>query len=209
MNDLPRLHVVTDDPVLARDDFLGMARTVMEAGAGRLALHVRGPHTEGRTVYEIVERLRPTAADTGALLVVNDRVDVALALGVRAVHLGTRSLAPGPVRRLLGSDGRIGLSCHGVDAVAEAASGDGDYVFLGNVFATASHPDREGLGLDVLTDAVAGARPFPVLAIGGVQVGRVAEVRSRGAHGVAVLGGVWGAGSPADAVTDYISALGG
>lgn len=207
--ELPRVHVVTDDSTLARDDFPQVAEAVMEAGAGRIALHVRGPHTAGRVVYDIVDRLHPVADGAGSLLVVNDRVDVALALDVRAVHLGTRSLGPGLVRRLLGQDGRIGCSTHGADAVTEAASAGADWVFLGNVFATASHPDREGLGLEVLEEAMTAVQRVPLLAIGGVDVDRVAEVRARGAHGVAVLGGVWGAASPVDAVTDYISALGG
>jgi thiamine-phosphate pyrophosphorylase len=205
--DIPRLHVVTD-AILARADFPRVAAAVTRAGAGRLALHVRGPHTTGRAVYDIVDRLRPVADDVGASLVVNDRVDVALALDVRAVHLGTRSLAPEAVRRLLGPDGLIGCSTHGVDAVAVAASAGVDYVFLGNVFDTASHPEREGLGAEVLADAVVVADAAPVLAIGGIDVRRAAELRQAGAYGVAVLRGVWDAGSPADAVTDYISALG-
>lgn len=207
MRDIPRLHVVTDDSVLARDDLPRTAGVVMEAGAGLLALHVRGPHTRGRAVYDIAAGLGPVAAEAGSVLVVNDRVDVALALGLGAVHLGRRSLEPVEARRLLGPEGLIGRSSHGVADAAEVASAGADYVFLGNVFGTASHPDRAALGLAALADAVAAAEPVPVLAIGGVDIHRVAEVRANGAHGVAVLRGVWDADSPADAVTDYISAL--
>lgn len=207
MDGIPRLHVVTDDSVLARGDFPEVAGEVMDAGGGRLAFHVRGPHTTGRKVYHIVDRLRPVADGAGTLLVVNDRVDVALALDVRVVHLGARSLGPGPVRRLLGRDRRIGCSTHGLEAAAGAASAAVDYLFLGNVYATASHPGRKGIGPGVLAEVAEAVGQVPLLAIGGVGVDRVAEVRARGAHGVAVLSGVWHAASPADAVTDYISAL--
>ena len=77
---VPRLHVVTDDLVLGRTDFLPVARALLEAGGDALALHVRGPRTDGRTIYELVHEL-VTREQSGGHVFVNDRVDVALTAG--------------------------------------------------------------------------------------------------------------------------------
>ncbi|MDX1494426.1 MAG: thiamine phosphate synthase [Longimicrobiales bacterium] len=203
---IPRLHVVTDDEVLGRPDFPEMAAAVVDAGGEEVALHVRGPHTAGRTVYTMVTALREAASAAGALLVVNDRIDVALATGLGAVHLGARSLAPAEARRLLGDDVLIGRSIHDEEAAVAARA---DWLFFGHVFATPSHPGTPGRGPEALARAVGAAAGVPVVAIGGVDPSRVSEVTAKGAYGVAALRGVWDASDPAGAVRDYISALGG
>lgn len=205
---VPRLHVVTDDRVLGRPDFPGMAAAVLVAGAGGVALHVRGPHASGRAVYELMSELRETAGTTGALLVVNDRVDVALAVGLDAVHLGGRSLPVAEARRLLGDEVLLGRSAHDDREVAHSVADGADFVLFGHVYATPSHAGREGRGVEALAHAVEVAAGRPLVAIGGVDVSRVAEVRAAGAYGVAALRGVWDAAEPGSAVRDYISALG-
>ena len=206
---VPRFHVVTDDAILADADFCEAAREVLEAGGSALALHVRGPRTTGRAVHGIVEELAPVAVDAGALLVVNDRVDIALAVGGVGAHLGARSLETSRVRRLVGQDVPLGRSVHSVDEAAAEADAGADYLLFGNVWSTPSHPDREGVGVQTLLRAVEAAGRVPVLAIGGVTPDRAAEVRQRAAAGVAVMRGVWGRAAPGNAVTEYISALGG
>lgn len=203
----PRLHVVTDDAILTRPDFLQTAEAVMDVGREAVALHVRGPHTSGAAVYEIVTALRPFARRAGSELVVNDRVDVALATDLGVVHLGSRSLAVAVVRRLLGEGARIGASAHGVRGVQACRVEGADLVLLGNVYETASHPGRPALGEEVLREAVGRAGDVPVLAIGGVDVRRVERLTACGAYGVAVVSGVWCAPDPAGAVSEYISAL--
>lgn len=204
---LPRLHVVTDDAVLARPDFLGVSEAVLAAGGPELALHVRGPHSTGAAVYDIAKRLQPAAERVGALLVVNDRVDVALALGLVGVQLGVRSLRLREVRRLVGPEALVGRSTHD-DVGARSAVDDGaDFVLFGNVFETPSHPGRPGRGIDALRRVVAAAGTTPLMAIGGVAVGHATAAIDAGAHGVAVLSGVWGAHAPDEAVREYLSAL--
>ncbi len=206
---LPRLHVVTDDSVLARPGFREDARAVLEAGGPEVALHVRGPHAAGAAVYALTRALLGVAEQAGAWLVVNDRVDVALALGLTRVHLGARSLPCGEARTLLGGRGVIGCSAHDPQELEGTTAAGADFVFFGNVFATASHPGRPGTGLDGLAAAVKGAGSVPVLAIGGVDTERIDDVWIAGAHGAAVLSGVWSASDPAARVRGYISALRG
>lgn len=219
MRAFPRLHVVSDDVVLAREDWLHSARTVLEAGGSSLALHLRGRSTPGALIYELAQQLLPEAARHGATLIVNDRVDVACAAGVHGVHLGKRSLSPKVVRTLVGADCTIGVSCHSEAEVAGAGRNGADYAFFGNVFATASHPERPPLGVAALqrvTTGLQGSAPgsdqidqrlLPVAAIGGVGPQLVSEILDAGADGVAVLSGVWAAPDPGVAVSEYISAL--
>lgn len=199
---IPRLHVVTDDRVLARTDFAAAALEVLEAGGAGVALHVRGPRTSGRALYRAAAGLIRPARRTGSWLVVNDRMDVALVLGINRVHLGGRSMPAAVARRLLGPDVHVGRSVH---SAAEAGGDDGriDYLFAGAVFATPSHAGVAPGGIDVV-GAVAGASPAPVVGIGGITAGRTARVLSAGARGVAVIRAVWDAPSPGDGVRCFL-----
>ena len=136
---------MTDDEVLARCDFAEQAAEVLEMGGASLALHVRGPKTDGRLLYDIAAHLRPTAEETGSLLLVNDRVDVAIATRLRAVQLGRRSLKIEDARALM-PWASIGVSCHDDVEVAQARSSGVTWIVLGNLYETESHPGRTGLG---------------------------------------------------------------
>jgi len=203
---LPRLHVVTDDRVLAREGWTRAAAGVLAAGGAALALHVRGPRTGGATLFELARALLPEARGSGALLIVNDRVDVALVAGTDGAHLGRRSLPVREARSLLGH-AWLGASVHEPEAAGPVRSEGADYAFLGTMFRTPTHPDATGLGPDALARAAGGAVGFPVLAIGGIGPRRVGAVRAAGAYGVAVVSGVWDAGDPASAVARYLEEL--
>jgi len=205
--DVPRLHVVTDDRVLAEPDFVERAREVLRAGGPRLALHLRAPERSVRMLVERVAALGDAARASEATLVVNDRVDVAMAFpaAVSGVHLRGDSLATGDARRLL-PDALVGRSVHGVDEVGSEDAAAADYLVVGTVWATPSHPGRPGACLPLVREAARAAQP-PMVAIGGVTVERAASVRAAGGHGVAVLRAVWDADDPADAVCALLGAL--
>jgi thiamine-phosphate diphosphorylase len=193
--------VVTDDGVLARGDFEARAREVLAVGGGEVALHLRDPRTSGRRLYELAVALTPAAREAGALLLVNDRVDVALAAGTDGVHLGGRSLLPADARRLLGAGRWIGASVHD-RAEAEEVAGGVDFLVVGTLYPSASHPGREGAGPGLLA-GMADLR-VPLVAIGGITPERVGEVRAAVAHGVAVLRGVWDSDRPEESVREYL-----
>lgn len=224
---IPRLHIVTDDQILAHPDFETRAREVCEvietreatdrgvvggAVEAALALHLRGPRTTGRKLTHLARVLKRHAAASGVVLLVNDRLDIALAVGVAGVHLGARSLPPTEARRLLRANrllgvGRLmGVSVHTENEAVEAAESGADYLFVGPLFETPSHPGvaarRAGL-----MDRVASRVELPVVGIGGVTPERTAEVIARGAHGVAAISGIWEAPSPPDAVQAYLDAV--
>ncbi len=199
---LPPLHVVTDDAVLHRADFPALARALLEAGGPDLALHLRSPGTPGGRLETLAAELVPVRSGSGAWLVVNDRVDVAAAVGADGAQLGRRSL-PLEAARRVATDLPLGASVH--DEAEAAAARGADWLVAGTIWATPSHPGRAGGGEHHLASMVAAAAA-PVVAIGGVTVERVAAARAAGAAGVAVIRGVWHARDPLVALDAYLSA---
>lgn len=205
--DIPRLHLVTDSDTLERPGFVAQAVSAMAAGGARVAVHVRGPRSTGRGLYETAMALGPAARSTGALLLANDRLDVALAANLGGTHLGERSLPVPEARALVGLERVIGASVHDLEALLALDAGGANYAFVGTVYETASHPGRAGLGTTALARMLDEVPGIPVMAIGGIVPDRVGDVLQAGAFGVAVLRGVWSAEDPAAAVLDYLAAL--
>ena len=129
-------------------------------------------------------------------------MDLALVAELDGVHLKERSLSPAVARGLLPQGSRIGVSAHEPEG-AGAAAADADYLMVGTVFATPSHPDRAGSGPAGVARFRA-AVGLPLIAIGGVTPERVPELLAVGAYGVAVLRGIWSAPDPAAAVAGYL-----
>lgn len=203
----PRLHVITDDSILAREEWTARAASVLEAGGAGVCLHLRGPRTDGAVLYRLATALLPRARAEGALLFVNDRVDVALAAELDGVHLAARSLPVGAARALLPPSRWVGVSCHDAAGASTAQREGADYAFLGTIFPTPSHPGVTGMGIAGLEETVSGLDGLPIVAIGGIDPARVTDVLVAGASGVAVVRGVWGARDPAEAVGQYLVAL--
>jgi thiamine-phosphate diphosphorylase len=203
---VPRLHVVTDDDVLARSDFRALANALIRAHGDRVALHLRSPAGDVGRLHETAEAVARRAGRSGTPLLVNDRADVAMAMDAFGVQLGRRSIPVQAARSLLGEDRAIGYSAHGADEAASAVASGADFVLLGTIWETPSHPGREEQGLGLVRNAVA-RTAAPVLAIGGVTPDRAREARSAGAYGVAVVRGVWEAADPVAAAGMYLEAI--
>lgn len=201
--DLPRLHVVTDARVLERPDFLDAARDLL-ASQPPIVLHLRGG-VGGRLLHDLATELLPAARAASALLFINDRIDVALTAGADGVQLGQGSLPVAIARELLPAPARIGASVHDADEAIAALGAD--FLMVGNIWETATHPGRPAAGTRQLRQVAAALPAPPLIAIGGVTPERVAEVRLAGAHGVAVLAGIWSAPSPSQAAFRYLEAL--
>jgi thiamine-phosphate diphosphorylase len=202
----PALHVVADNAAIEAAGFQQTAVALMQLGGDRLALHVRAHGMPGGRFFDAVAGLSKSAAETGAWLIINDRVDVALAGRITRVLVGKRSLPMGTVRALMGSDATIGYSAHSADEAAQAARDTANFVMLGTIYETASHPGRAGSGVKLVHD-VSAQVALPVVAIGGITPARVSEVMAAGATGVAVLRGVWHRSDAEAAVQEYLDAF--
>jgi thiamine-phosphate pyrophosphorylase len=161
-----------DDPKLA-DDLLSAASV----------LQIRLKGAPRADLLRIATWVRRLTAARGALLVVNDDLEAALAAGADAVHLGQEDLPLAEARARVGQRLLIGVSTHDLEQVARAVAGGADYLGFGPVFATGSKADPDPVvGLDGLAAAVRTAAPIPLVAIGGITQARAREVAAAGAH---------------------------
>lgn len=192
---LPRLHAITDERVARRPDLLDVARELATGGGSELAFHARGRELSGLEHYELAVGLSESQT---VRLFVNDRLDVALAVPSAGVQLG-RGSVPVSAARALNPRWWIGKSVHDL-AEAEAARTEGaDYLVVGPVFATATHPGRLPLGVKQLQAIAAAVDGLPVVAIGGITADRVRDVRNSGAYGVAAIRALWDDADPVSA----------
>lgn len=180
-----RLYLVTDpDGCRGRD----LAWVVAEALAGGVTLvQLREKRATTREFLERARRIKPVCDEAGVPLVINDRVDVALAVGAAGVHLGLKDMPYADARRLLGPRAIIGLTVHDMAELEEARATDADYFGLGPAFPTRTKPDAPApWDMDEYARACALAGR-PVAAIGGIGPHNGQTVLAAGAHGLAVL----------------------
>ncbi|HEX5818647.1 MAG TPA: thiamine phosphate synthase [Gemmatimonadales bacterium] len=192
---LPRLHAVTDGDVLARADFLERLTAIATLGS-RVAVHLRDRDADARTFWQLVERAAPVVRQHGAMLVVNARPDIAAMVHAHAVQLGDADLSVDDARRVA-AHALVGRSVHELDEGRRAVGDGADYLLVGNVHQTPSHPGRPGLGLARLSEFLELGRP--VIAIGGITPEAADAVHAVGAWGVAAIRAVWDAPDPAAA----------
>ena len=201
---IPVVHAVTSDEIVSRTDFIDVACAVMAALGARGALHLRAGRITAARLQKLAAGLEAAQAITGAWLVVNDRVDLALGSRARGAQLTSRSLRVADARRAAPGLA-IGASVHSLDEAQSASAEGAAWLVAGHVFATTSHPGQDGRGLPFLR-AVAQAVTIPVVAIGGVRPEHCRVLRASGAYGLAVIRGVWDAPNAERAASDYLSA---
>lgn len=186
------VHLVTDrqrltgapDLAAARACLVRQARHAVDAGVD--FIQVRERDLEAADLVVLVGELVACARGTRTRVIVNDRVDVALAAGADGVHLRGDSMPVAAARRLAAASFIVGRSVHTRSEAAAAT--DADYLVAGAVWPTPSKPaSHAALGIDGFA-SIARASPVPVLAIGGVTVGRVDEIAAAGGAGVAAIG---------------------
>jgi len=184
---------------------LGIAGRALQGGV--TGILVRRPHGTAREVFELTRQLRPATRDLGCLLLVSDRLDVALAADADGVHLGARSLPSAAARRILRPGTLLGCSVHNLDEAGQAEEAGADYLLLGPIFPTASHPDATPVGLEAYREAVLRAT-VPVLAIGGVDRDNVGRVAAAGGTGAAAISAFYGVDDAAETARAFRSAFG-
>ena len=193
-----RLVVITDRALAAPRDVVAVVEAALSAGAP--AIQLRDKDADASQLAEAARVLLPLTRHHGALLFINDRLDVALSTGADGVHLGPDDLPVAAVRKRVAPDFLVGYSTDDPDEARRAVDTGADYIGCGTVYATRTKPDAgAAIGLARLNE-VAEAVPVPVVAIGGVTPERAPELARTHAAGVAVVGAVMAAPDPSDAV---------
>ncbi len=187
MRDFPVVHAVTDSIAVHQLDFLARAAAIMRALGPRGALHLRSSRIAGRRFNDIAVELAAVQDQTGCWLIVNDRIDVALAVRARGGQLASHSLSISDAR-LVAPALPLGVSVHSVEEAIEAEGAGASWCVAGTVFETPSHAGRAPARIDFIEE-VAGAVNIPVIAIGGIKPEDVGQLRRAGAYGVATIRG--------------------
>jgi thiamine-phosphate diphosphorylase len=204
----PSVYLVTDT-ALCRGP-AGVVETVRQAVLGGVtAVQVRDPRVTTRELAALATAVLDALRGTGIPLIVNDRADVALAVGADGVHIGQHDLHPVAARRLMGPEMHLGLSVSSYAELAEALGlppGTVDLLGVGPIRDTPSKTDASpALGFDGLA-RICAASPLPCVAIGGLGVGDVVDLMASGAVGVAVISAICGRSDPRAAARDLATA---
>lgn len=204
---MPRydLCVITARSDRLRRDHLDVAGAALQAGCPMLQLRAKDLST--RNLLSLGARLRQLTRDCGALLIVNDRVDIALAVEADGVHLGEQDLPISIARRLLGKQAIIGASAATPERAIAAKSHGASYIGVGPIYSTSSKADAGDAIECAAIEQIKDAAGLPVLAIGGITRDNVATVIRAGADGVAVISAVSEADDMAGATSALLDAI--
>lgn len=199
-----RLCVIT--PATADLSWMEALRAVLDAGAPMVQIRTKEGTDAQR--YRVCAEAAAAVRASGTTCVVNDRVDLAMAVTADGVHLGADDLPVRAARRILGPGALVGATVRGPDDARRAVGDGASYLGAGPVFPTSTKVGLpEPIGVDGLA-AICAAVDVPVLAISGITPERVVDCLTAGAHGVAVVGAVFGAANPGAAVRHLLEVIG-
>ena len=181
------IYLVTDDGCLQGRALIDCVREALE-GCVTLVQY-RAKTASSAEMYAEALQLKALCDSFNVPLIINDRLDIAMAVGAAGVHLGQDDLPCAAARKLLGEDYLIGVSAHNPAEAKAAMQSGADYLGCGAVFGTATKADVQKLGTDGLA-AICKAKGLPVVGIGGVTADNYREVRAAGADGAAIVSGI-------------------
>jgi thiamine-phosphate pyrophosphorylase len=201
----PDLIVITDDALSDEQMELGAARILAAVPPGSTALQLRDRGRTTRALLALAERLRALCGRHGAPLLVNDRLDIALAVGADGAHLGERSIDLADARQLLGPEAFLCVAVHDLAAVDAAARSGATAALVSPIYATPGKGAPRGPRF--VTEARTRAADVLLYALGGIDANRASECVRAGAHGVAAIRSVWAEPGGADAARDMVEVV--
>lgn len=181
------IYLVTDEGCLQGRALLDCVREALDGGV--TLVQYRAKTASSAEMYAEALQLKALCDSFKVPLIINDRLDIAMAVGAAGVHLGQDDLPCAAARKILGEDYIIGVSAHNPAEAAEALQSGADYLGCGAVFGTATKADVQKLGTEGLA-AICKAKGLPVVGIGGVTADNYREVRVAGADGAAIVSGI-------------------
>jgi thiazole tautomerase (transcriptional regulator TenI) len=195
MRPLPRVHAFTEETLLSAPE-LGVRAAAIAAAGSAVALHTRARGQSAKHLAAAAIRFMALARPPEAAVFVSGRPDIAAAVAAHGVQLSQHDLTPADARQVLGQ-GWIGRSVHSLEEAKQAIAEGPDFLVLGSIYETGSHPGQPAVGLSLIGEVASLGRP--VIAIGGITPERAAEVKAAGAYGVAAIRALWHAADPAAA----------
>ncbi len=199
------LYLITDQGATKGRELLTVVEEALAGGVRGVQLREKG--LSPRDACELAQELRLLTSRYGSRLLINDRVDIALAVGADGVHLPESALPVVVARELLGPSRLIGVSCHSPKGALEAQRQGADFVTLGPLYATPSKA-RYGapLGIPPLVEAL-GSLSIPLFALGGITLERLPELQAAGLHRIALISAILSARAPKAEADTFIRLL--
>jgi thiamine-phosphate pyrophosphorylase len=199
-----RLHVITDQTIQDRFTHAKLAGFAVAGGAGTIQFRdkIRGT----RETIDIARTLKRICSAAGVPLIINDRVDIVMAVDADGIHLGRDDLPISAARKLLGPKKIIGGSAGSIEGALRVQEEGADYIGFGHIFATQSkHKPTSPVGIEALSEVCSKVK-LPVIAIGGITLENIEQIILAGAYGAAVIGAVCARGDPETATAELKTA---
>ncbi|NOS35076.1 MAG: thiamine phosphate synthase [Deltaproteobacteria bacterium] len=198
-------YLITDRRGTGGRGLVDVVEMALKGGVG--AVQLREKDLSARELMEVGSELREVTRRYGARFLINDRVDIALALDCDGVHLGQRGISPRDARKLLGKRGLIGVSTHGIEEARRAEEEGADFITLGPIFHTPSKAQYgDPIGVEQI-GCVKREISLPIFALGGIREERVREVMDGGADGIGMISVILAAKEPSEAAASLVRAL--
>lgn len=200
-----KLYLVTDD----QQDLATLEHVVEQGVAGGVTMvQVREKHGDVRAFIERAQRVKAILSGTGVPLIINDRVDVALAVDADGLHLGQSDMPAEIARQLIGEDKILGLSIENEQQLKEAEHLPIDYIGLSAIFATPTKTNtKKHWGVEGLKSALETTQ-LPIVGIGGINESNIPELMTTGVHGLALVSAICQADDPQAAAQHLLSLMG-
>jgi thiamine-phosphate pyrophosphorylase len=198
-----RLYLITDRKV-ATKPLPEAVRLALEGGVK--AVQLREKDLPVRELLALAQELRAITREFGAKLFINDRVDVAVAVGADGVHLGHQSMPPEAVRKAAGKGLLIGVSTHNAEEAMAAEAGGADFITFGPIFVTPSKAEYgEPVGLNAIIPLKSDVK-IPIFALGGINSGNIRQIITSGASGIAMISAILSAPDIKEAAVMFVQA---
>jgi thiamine-phosphate pyrophosphorylase len=187
---LPKIYPITDVSLAGISHAEQVGRLI---AGGATFIQLREKHASPRDFFEAAKPAIEIARKNNVMIIINDRVDIARALGADGVHLGQDDLPPNAAREVLGPDAIIGFSTHSVEQAIDAAGLPIDYIAIGPIFETKTKENPDPIvGLDGLAEVKKNIGNIPLVAIGGIDLDNVLDVLAAGADSIALVSAIIG-----------------
>ena len=185
-----KLYLVTDSDILKDRDFYFEIEEALKAGVK--CIQLREKNLCGKEFLEKAKKLREITDKYEALLIINDRVDIAILCDADGVHVGQSDIPLSDVRKLVGDNMIIGVSTNTVELAKEAKKNGADYIGVGAVFPTSTKKDAKDVGIELLEEIVKRVENIPIVAIGGIKLSNLEMIKHIDITGYAVISDILG-----------------
>ena len=201
-----KLYICTDSGLMSSETVEQSVEAVLKGGAG--VIQLREKNASSRELFELASRVKEITDSYGVPLIINDRLDIALAVDADGVHLGQNDLPCAVARKILGEDKIIGITAPTVEAAVKAQADGADYIGVGAMFVTSTKSDAKPNTRENLA-AIRAAVDIPIVIIGGVKRTNVLEFSGMGINGAAVISDIIADKDPENAAREMREILKG